>query len=266
MPECYDLNQNLVEHLECPICMNYLTPPIYQCLNGHPICNNCKPNVYNCPTCKEKNIYSRMLILEKVYNDLRFPCSFKEFGCDALLNQKSLKNHEDDCVYQSIECPMKCGCSWKDIVELLYLHLVSDDHKDAKYVLVEKEFSCLSSHKFNARLNEDFIQHIVIGLKVFCLIIEFKKERILAGIKFYGPKSSAKKYKYKITITPGVESEESLRELTLTYSSPTHWYNTKTNLSDVDDECFNFDSHLLKKFGIASPDGYFGVNISIQEI
>ena len=234
-------------------------------MNGHTICNSCKPNVHNCPTCKGANVYSRILILEKIYNDLRFPCTFKEFGCDVVLKQKSLKIHEVDCVFQSIKCPINNRCSWKDIVEFLYLHL-SDDHIDTNNVLVKKEFSCLSSHKFNAKLNEDFIQHIVIGLKVFCLIIEFKNERVLAGIKFYGPKSSAKKYKYKITITPGVESEESLRELTLTYSSPTHWYNTKTNLSDVDDECFNFDSHLLKKFGIASPDGYFGVNISIQEI
>ena len=265
------LNENLVENLECPVCLNYLVPPIYQCSNGHVICNSCRPRVNRCPTCKVKFINNRNLILEKVFDFCRFPCRHKEYGCDLLLFQKSLKSHEEDCGYQSMECPIKMGCLWKDRVDFFSLHLLNDDHQhSAEYVLVQNDINSLASHRFHVRLKDLFVQnkYIVIGDKVFCLVIEYKGRditdsniRVLAGVKFYGPKSDANKYKYKITITSvSSKCKEDFRELSFT--NRVHWYNI--SLSDVYDECFNFENHHVKKF--ASSDGYFGVNVQIQEI
>jgi len=48
-----DLSKDVLEQLECPVCMQYMLPPIALCSNGHNICSSCKPKIQNCPTCRE---------------------------------------------------------------------------------------------------------------------------------------------------------------------------------------------------------------------
>ncbi|CAG7828833.1 unnamed protein product [Allacma fusca] len=39
---------------ECPICMEALRAPIYQCHNGHMVCNSCEAQIRQCPICREE--------------------------------------------------------------------------------------------------------------------------------------------------------------------------------------------------------------------
>ena len=60
--------ESLKEDLDCPVC--YDVPeslPIYQCTQGHIICNSCYPKLNNCPVCRV-NLKSkiRALIAEKI--------------------------------------------------------------------------------------------------------------------------------------------------------------------------------------------------------
>lgn len=43
---------NIEKELECPICFELSRPPIYQCPEGHIICNDCRPKVSRCPVCR----------------------------------------------------------------------------------------------------------------------------------------------------------------------------------------------------------------------
>lgn len=43
---------NIESELECPICFELSRPPIYQCPEGHIICNACRPRVSRCPVCR----------------------------------------------------------------------------------------------------------------------------------------------------------------------------------------------------------------------
>ena len=36
---------DLLPHFECPVCFGYILPPIFQCTNGHLICNTCMEKV-----------------------------------------------------------------------------------------------------------------------------------------------------------------------------------------------------------------------------
>jgi hypothetical protein len=39
--------------LECPVCFQTSSPPIYKCFKEHLICSNCLPRMNNkCPTCR----------------------------------------------------------------------------------------------------------------------------------------------------------------------------------------------------------------------
>merc|ERR1712130_5418 len=41
---------------ECPVCFEDMAPPvqIFHCVNGHFVCGACKPNVRECPTCRNQ--------------------------------------------------------------------------------------------------------------------------------------------------------------------------------------------------------------------
>ena len=58
---------------ECPVCYEQFLPPkrVYQCTNGHLICESCKenPRLKTCPTCK--NVFmGRATAMEKLLADI----------------------------------------------------------------------------------------------------------------------------------------------------------------------------------------------------
>lgn len=38
--------------IECPVCQEFMIPPIYQCQVGHSVCGICKPQLRECPSCR----------------------------------------------------------------------------------------------------------------------------------------------------------------------------------------------------------------------
>lgn len=45
-------NTELASLFECPVCFDYVLPPILQCQSGHLVCANCRPKLTCCPTCR----------------------------------------------------------------------------------------------------------------------------------------------------------------------------------------------------------------------
>ena len=43
---------DLASFFECPVCFDYVLPPILQCQSGHLVCSNCRPKLTCCPTCR----------------------------------------------------------------------------------------------------------------------------------------------------------------------------------------------------------------------
>ncbi|KAJ8957881.1 hypothetical protein NQ318_001877 [Aromia moschata] len=43
---------NIGKNSECPICKEYMHPPVYNCDLGHSVCKNCKSKMTICPFCK----------------------------------------------------------------------------------------------------------------------------------------------------------------------------------------------------------------------
>ena len=53
--------------LECPVCFE--TPnsiPVYKCINGHLVCNDCIPKLKECPICRNNSPPVRSRKLEKM--------------------------------------------------------------------------------------------------------------------------------------------------------------------------------------------------------
>ena len=77
---------DLASLFECPVCFDYVLPPILQCHAGHLVCSNCRPKLTCCPTCRRRlrgNI--RNLAMEKVASTVMFPCKYSSGGCGVSL-------------------------------------------------------------------------------------------------------------------------------------------------------------------------------------
>ena len=64
--------------MECPVCLDHITPPIKQCVKGHLVCIDCFPRLHHCPTCRSAMCDERNLAMEQVlfiYNHVHFDLS-----------------------------------------------------------------------------------------------------------------------------------------------------------------------------------------------
>lgn len=102
-------------NLECPVCRNYMSPPIPECVNKHSICRFCYKRVQNCPVCRsQKNDEATNSVLGQIYNILTIPCKFKERGCQYSCKGELLSKHHYQCCYKSRPCPVRKSqeCPW----------------------------------------------------------------------------------------------------------------------------------------------------------
>ena len=59
-------NEEVLTLLECPVCLDHITPPVKQCVKGHLVCNECFPRLPHCPTCRSAMNQERNLAVEQI--------------------------------------------------------------------------------------------------------------------------------------------------------------------------------------------------------
>ncbi|KDR07295.1 E3 ubiquitin-protein ligase sina [Zootermopsis nevadensis] len=102
-----DLRQGLLSELECPVCTEYMLPPIVFCTNGHNICPSCKPKVNQCPTCRQPFVKIRNVALEKIARQIEYPCTYSKYGCTKKVTLDMKNKHEKVCSYNVYGCPLR---------------------------------------------------------------------------------------------------------------------------------------------------------------
>ena len=111
-----DVDEELLKELECPVCREYIVPPIQVCTNGHNICSRCRQRVQLCPTCRAKILGTRNVALENIARKLKYPCANRQNGCLALFSLEHIAIHQAACVYGKMKCPFHIywPCPWQD--------------------------------------------------------------------------------------------------------------------------------------------------------
>merc|ERR1719232_2358226 len=119
-------HSELAALFECPVCFDYVLPPILQCHAGHLVCSNCRPKLTCCPTCRGSlgnNI--RNLAMEKVASTVMFPCKYSSGGCMVTLLHTEKIEHEETCEFRPYSCPCPgAGCKWQGSLEQVMAHLM----------------------------------------------------------------------------------------------------------------------------------------------
>ncbi|KAI3942558.1 hypothetical protein MKW92_051231 [Papaver armeniacum] len=120
------------EVLDCSICMEPLTPPIFQCENGHIACAPCCTKLGNkCPSCSWPIGYNRCRAIEKVIESIKISCKYSRYGCKETFSYKQKISHEEKCIYEPCTCPIT-DCTFTGSSERLYLHFSSKHWASAR--------------------------------------------------------------------------------------------------------------------------------------
>ncbi|GJY57084.1 E3 ubiquitin protein ligase SINAT2 [Tanacetum coccineum] len=169
---------NLYELLVCPVCTDVMSPPIYQCTNGHALCSVCKFQVKSCcPICRINmgSTSIRCLVLEKLVSqplELSYDCPYPGSQCSITGGIRYLVRHLKD--YHNVS--MLKGD--------LFTHPYSQSHEKKNATGMLGVVSCFGQ-KFCYHF-EDFL----LGTSS-CYI---------AFLRFMGDEIEAKKFKYSLEI------------------------------------------------------------------
>jgi E3 ubiquitin-protein ligase SIAH1 len=124
--EVSKVEQLLLAELECSVCTEYMQSPITLCEKGYSICKNCKPKIRACSVCRGRLGNIRCLALEKLANELHYPCSYRKFGCKETYTAHLIADHQAERPYSPYECPLE-ACRWEG-KHLELLEHVKDSH------------------------------------------------------------------------------------------------------------------------------------------
>merc|ERR1712227_405093 len=117
---------SLLTLLECPVCLDHITPPIKQCVKGHLVCSDCFPRLPHCPTCRSPMSEERNLGMEQVARLLKFPCRYHPMGCTESYSLSQKEEHERNCPYLQLKCPFHGQCSFGGSLSAVVPHLKAE--------------------------------------------------------------------------------------------------------------------------------------------
>ena len=121
------VEQSLLSQLECPVCVEYMKPPIMLCANGHNICNTCKQKLSHCPTCRQQFLNTRNVALEALATEVKYPCTYRDYGCREIYKLDLIGGHQQKCQYIPQPCPVNKldigTCTWTGISSSMMSHV-----------------------------------------------------------------------------------------------------------------------------------------------
>ncbi|KAL1192355.1 E3 ubiquitin-protein ligase SINA-like 2 [Cardamine amara subsp. amara] len=108
--------------LDCPVCCNALSAPIFQCGNGHIVCSSCCTKMrQKCPYCTLPIGNYRCRVIENVLEAITIPCRFTKNGCKQKFSYGKEVAHENECTFGWGYCPAP-NCIYRCLHEDLYNH------------------------------------------------------------------------------------------------------------------------------------------------
>lgn len=203
--------------LECPVCYENITPPIYQCKEGHLVCNDCRKSCRKCPTCRGPLGNIRNRALEQCVANVKVSCKFKELGCHCKILLSKANNHAENCLYRPYKCPRsRSNCKWEGQLHEVVDHLLTRHNMNVTEETQIGNEPLIINETYS---NPDGIKNAVWEgpiVKVNKLkdsdeetvdenfIIHFEQKpngQYVSFVRYIGSHQNANKYRYKICCT-----------------------------------------------------------------
>ncbi|XP_066259986.1 E3 ubiquitin-protein ligase Siah1-like isoform X3 [Euwallacea similis] len=157
------LEKHISKEFECPVCFNYIIPPIMMCINSHVICFDCWRRCISCPTCRVKKSITRAWALERIHSFIAFPCKWE--GCPYIASGPDRMLHVNVCRFYPTTCPLgnSYECSWKGIIGSLPEHLIQRHQKN----VFLKSGITLRAASFTSSEKQEYTMVFIVNEKIF---------------------------------------------------------------------------------------------------
>lgn len=183
---------DLLVELECPICTNYMSPPIRQCATGHSICEDCRRRLPKCALCQGLFTESRNISLEGLAIKMRYPCINKSSGCNIKLAYNEREIHESRCSFKGYKCAME-KCPWVGRLEDISQHWASKK-------MTSKPYQANNICHTKIRSESYYVNIIEAYNKLFWFKCKLSKKKFYWVVQYIGKSSEAGHYWYEIDI------------------------------------------------------------------
>jgi len=227
------LDEALLKDLECPVCIEYMVPPIWLCTNGHNICSKCRQSVQCCPTCRAEFSEIRNFALENIARRQKYPCVNRQSGCLELFSIEDIAEHQAGSVYGKIKCPLHLlnRCSWSGLKNDLKEHAKA---AHPKHFAESTKFTC--PHMLNSLLITSCIGEI------FTCYAQKRDGRYYDAVQLIGTSSEASKYKCEFTLL----AANGIEQISKTFLVQGYSEDFETTFKSG--KCLNLDEETVKHF------------------
>lgn len=257
-PKSSMTNDELASLFECPVCFDYIVPPILQCQNGHLVCQPCKLRLTTCPSCRVQitsNI--RNLQMEKVASTIFFPCKYSIGGCKRMMLYKDKPHHEESCRFKLYICPCPgTSCKWQGSIDQVMPHLTSH-HKSI--TTLEGEDIVFLATDINLSGAVDWVMIQSCFNHHFMLVLEkqerYGRQQFFAVVQIIGSQKQADSFLYRLELSGP-------KRRILWEATPKSIFDGVQNAINTND-CLVFDTFVAQKF---SENGNLGINVTIHKL
>lgn len=229
-----DFDRNFLNELQCPVCTDYMVPPITLCTNGHNVCHKCRPQVDRCPTCRGAMLNTRNISLENIVRFQKYPCVNRPAGCNATFPVSLIGKHQAECSYGSYKCPVTnipgVQCSWKGIPKYFKNH-IKEFHSE--FLIEGNSISCVSGTRAAVlfAMNEIFLNYQCV-----------KGNKWYSAVQHVVTSNTTPRYvsRYKL------RSDNNIEEIAETYSVQSWEQNFDSIFKSG--RCFRHDDEVIRNF------------------
>lgn len=249
---------DLASLFECPVCFDYVLPPILQCQSGHLVCTNCRPKLSCCPTCRGPLGNIRNLAMEKVAGTVLFPCKYSTSGCTQALLHTDKGEHEDLCEFRPYSCPCPgASCKWQGSLEQVMPHLMMS-HKSI--TTLQGEDIVFLATDINLPGAVDWVMMQSCFGHHFMLILEKQEKfeghpQFFAVVQIIGSRKQAENFAYRLELN-GVRRR-------LTYEATPRSIHEGVAVAIHNSDCLVFDISMAQLF---ADNGNLGINVTISMV
>lgn len=246
----------LASLFECPVCFDYVLPPILQCQNGHLVCSSCRQKLTCCPTCRGPIGNIRNLAMEKVANTVFFPCKYSLTGCPALLSHSDKPEHEEACEFRPYVCPCPgASCKWQGSLDQVMAHLV---HSHKSITTLQGEDIVFLATDINLPGAVDWVMMQSCFGHHFMLVLEKQEkydghQQFFAVVQLIGSRKQADNFIYRLELNG--------HKRRLTWEATPRSIHEGVQAAIMSSDCLVFDTSIAQLF---ADSGNLGINVTIS--
>eukprot|EP00088_Acartia_fossae_P051594 TRINITY_DN5797_c0_g1_i2.p1 TRINITY_DN5797_c0_g1~~TRINITY_DN5797_c0_g1_i2.p1 ORF type:complete len:309 (+),score=51.95 TRINITY_DN5797_c0_g1_i2:257-1183(+) len=248
---------DLASLFECPVCFDYVLPPILQCHAGHLVCSNCRPKLTCCPTCRgQLGANIRNLAMEKVASTVLFPCKYSSGGCSMTLLHTEKVDHEETCEFRPYSCPCPgSSCKWQGGLEQVMAHLMQI-HKSI--TTLQGEDIVFLATDINLPGAVDWVMMQSCFGHHFMLVLEKQEkfdghQQFFAIVQLIGTRKQAENFAYRLELNG--------HRRRLTWEATPRSIHEGVSSAILNSDCLVFDTSIAQLF---ADNGNLGINVTIS--